>query len=815
MDYSFKFKLSGKSDSTFQKTFNNLNKNMNSINASMQQLNSTKMDVSAALKLQERIGSLTEEYEGLTNQNREFADRLKFSNRAVEEAEIAYSSAKRELDEYRESIGKGKKRTEEQKAAIEKLNNKVKESKDALQDATKEHKSLNNQSEKSAKKAETLSGKIDNQSDRLKALKDKLKSAGVETENLADADQKLSTEIDKVNKKMQAQEKAANIQEKALNKRMNAREKMFTAVEQAMILKQPIQAAMKFESTMADVKKVVDFDNKNQFGQMGKDIINLTKKLPMAADDIASIVAAGGQSGIAKQDLIGYAEAAAKMGVAFDITAQDAGQSMAQWRTAFKMNQNEVNTLADQINYLGNTTAASAPIISSIVSRIGPLGEVGGATSSSIAALGATMAGTGISEEIASTGIKNLILNLTKGESATAKQAEAFEKLGLSSTGMAKMMQEDANGAILTVLKSIGKLDKEKQASTLTSLFGSESVGAIAPLLTNIGELEKNFNKVADATKYAGSMEKEYNSISGTTANRLEILKNKGNAAGITLGNILLPSIIEMADSAGNAVDKIGAFAEKYPTLTGGAVKLTAALLAGGIGFATLKYGATIISAPFSSAWALMTKLGVITEEVTAKQLLLNVAQKGGAKAVGILTGAQKLVNAAWLASPVGVVVAGIAALAAGAYIAYQRFEKFRNIVDNLWGKLKGLFSMKVPKWLSGFQNSEGVKNAFAMKTGQSVGRNAVGTHNWRGGITKVGENGPELINLRRGASITSAAKTAKLAGKSVSLSYSPQIKIQGNATKKDIDSALDMSYLKFKKYAEQLKRDNARLSFA
>ena len=58
-------------------------------------------------------------------------------------------------------------------------------------------------------------------------------------------------------------------------------------------------------------------------------------------------------------------------------------------------------------------------------------------------------------------------------------------------------------------------------------------------------------------------MEKEYNSISGTTANRLEILKNKGNAAGITLGNILLPSIIEMADSAGNAVDKIGAFAEK------------------------------------------------------------------------------------------------------------------------------------------------------------------------------------------------------------------------------------------------------------
>ena len=52
-----------------------------------------------------------------------------------------------------------------------------------------------------------------------------------------------------------------------------------------------------------------------------------------------------------------FAESAAKMGVAFDITAEQAGQMMAQWRTAFRMSQKEVNELADQINYLGNTTA--------------------------------------------------------------------------------------------------------------------------------------------------------------------------------------------------------------------------------------------------------------------------------------------------------------------------------------------------------------------------------------------------------------------------------------------------------------------------
>ena len=45
------------------------------------------------------------------------------------------------------------------------------------------------------------------------------------------------------------------------------------------------------------------------------------------------------------------------MGVAFDITADEAGQAMAEMRAAFRMTQPQVNALADKINYLGNNTA--------------------------------------------------------------------------------------------------------------------------------------------------------------------------------------------------------------------------------------------------------------------------------------------------------------------------------------------------------------------------------------------------------------------------------------------------------------------------
>ncbi|WP_197899892.1 phage tail tape measure protein, partial [Salmonella enterica] len=175
-----------------------------------------------------------------------------------------------------------------------------------------------------------------------------------------------------------------------------------TAVLGALAL--PVNAAIGFESKMADIRKVVDgLDDKKAFAQMSDDILTLSTQLPMAAEGIAEIVAAGGQAGIARGDLMQFANDAVKMGVAFDTTAEESGQMMAQWRTAFRLTQEDVVVLADKINYLGNTGPANAKKISDIVTRIGPLGGVAGVASGEIAAMGATIAGMGVESEIAST----------------------------------------------------------------------------------------------------------------------------------------------------------------------------------------------------------------------------------------------------------------------------------------------------------------------------------------------------------------------------------------------------------------------------
>lgn len=343
-----------------------------------------------------------------------------------------------------------------------------------------------------------------------------------------------------------------------------------------------VKAAIDFESQMADVKKVVDFDTPKQFKQMGDDVLGLSENLPMAAAGIAKVVAAGGQATIPRQELMEFSADAVKMGVAFDQTADEAGQMMATWRTSFKMGQGEVVTLADQINYLGNTGKANAKQISSVVTSIGPLGGIAGIAAGQIAAMSSTIISMGAAEDVAATGMKNFMLSLTAGSAATKSQQETFKALRLDAKQVAVDMQKDAQGTMLRVMTAISKVDKAKQPAVLQNLFGKESITAIAPLLTNTDLLKANFDKVSDSTKYAGSMNKEYAARAATTANNLQLLVNRATKVGIVMGTVLLPPFNDLMALIGPVVTGVGNLAAANPWLIKG-------LLGAGLGFVALK----------------------------------------------------------------------------------------------------------------------------------------------------------------------------------------------------------------------------------
>ncbi|MBN8291027.1 hypothetical protein JI664_03525 [Rhodobacter sp. NTK016B] len=74
------------------------------------------------------------------------------------------------------------------------------------------------------------------------------------------------------------------------------------------------------------------------------------------------------------------------------------------------------------------------------------------------------------------------------------------------------------------------------------------------------------------------------------------------------------------------------------------------------------------------------------------------------------------------------------------------------------------LARMQAMRAFQGLASSGGIFGSLLQVLGIGLGKNARGTESWRGGLSLVGEEGPELINLPTGAQVTPALETARLA---------------------------------------------------
>lgn len=341
----------------------------------------------------------------------------------------------------------------------------------------------------------------------------------------------------------------------------------------------PIQAAAEFESAMADVRKVVDFPAPDGFQQFQQDLFALSRNIPISVNGLAEIAAAAGQAGIAGQDLIRFTEAASKIGVAFDISADQAGGSMANLMTALGLSIDETISLADAMNYLSNSQASSAADILDVVQRVGAQATMFGFTAEQTSAFASAMLAAGAQSDVAATSFRNMGAALTRGTSATAGQRRAFRALGLDAVDVARWMQEDAVSTTVGVLERISQLPAETRAAVSTELFGSEA-RALGPLLTNLDLVRETLGMVAHQSNYAGSAFAEFEARNRTFQAAMQRFSNIVYELKVAIGNALLPVISELMDKFAPMVQRLTELATAYPEVTVAVIGATAAIIA-------------------------------------------------------------------------------------------------------------------------------------------------------------------------------------------------------------------------------------------
>ncbi|MCI5078701.1 phage tail tape measure protein [Oricola sp.] len=351
----------------------------------------------------------------------------------------------------------------------------------------------------------------------------------------------------------------------------------FYALRQA--IGAPIEAAAAFESAMADVVKVVDLPTPEAFQQFQRDIFALSRDIPIAVNGLAEIAAAAGQAGIAGQDLVRFTDAAARIGVAFDISADQAGASMANLMTALNLTIDDTVSLADAMNHLSNNQASTAADILDVVQRVGAQATMFGFTAEQTSAFASAMLAAGAQSEVAATSFRNMGAALTRGAAATKTQQEAFQQLGLDAEAVTRSMQENAVETTIDVLRRIGELPREMQAAVSSQLFGNEA-RALGPLLTNLGLVEDTLGMVGDRANYAGSAFAEFEARNSTFQANMQRFQNVLSELQVNIGNALTPAITSLAEAITPLILRISELAAAYPEVTLAVVGATAAVIA-------------------------------------------------------------------------------------------------------------------------------------------------------------------------------------------------------------------------------------------
>ena len=461
----------------------------------------------------------------------------------------------------------------------------------------------------------------------------------------------------------------------------------------------PVKLAVEFESAMADVKKVVDFDTPKQFKEMEQDILRLTRTIPMAGTELAKITASGGQLGVARKDLPKFTETIAKMSVAFNMAADQAGDSMAKLANVYQIPIDQIGKLGDAVNHLSNSSPAKAGDIINTLGRVGGVAKQFGLTEIQTTSLSNAFISLGKTPEIAGTAINGMLTKLMTADKQGAKFQQALKNMGIESKDLKKAIKENGEQALMDFLKQVGKLPKENQMGALVDLFGLEYADDVAVLVGGLETYKKSIDELKKTSKdgkpaFIGSMDKEFAARSATTANNWQIFKNSLTEIGITAGSVLLPALNQLMTTIRPIINSFADWASKNPEVVSALVHLAA-------GFAALKVGGLMFRFVGNELSGFMVSFRLAKALLGVDWLATVIRFKSGigalARIFGVVKTAATLLGSGLMSlgrfllmSPIGI---ALALLGVAAYMLYKNWDGVVGGAKALWQDLSNFIS--------------------------------------------------------------------------------------------------------------------------
>ena len=462
------------------------------------------------------------------------------------------------------------------------------------------------------------------------------------------------------------------------------------------------KAAVDFESAFAGVRKTVDA-TESEFQYFSDEIRNMSKDIPAAATEIAKVAEAAGQLGIKNEAILGFTRTMTDMGVATNMSADEAATALARFANITKMSQQDFDRLGSTVVGLGNNFATTESEIIEMSLRLAGAGAQIGMSEADILGLATALSSVGIQAEMGGSALSRVMVRMQVAASTGLGQMdELSKKTGMSLRDL-QMLAANNSMDFTSLADSLGMTNKEMKnivnagvdlenfakVAGMTSqqfkeMFEKDAVSAIGSFVNGLGTAEEagesainmlqemgiteillrdsllragNANELfaesidianqawGENVALANEAEQRYK----TTESQLIILKNKVVDLGITLGNILIPFVLKMVELVEPWIEKFASLSEKTQKTI---------LILGGLSAA--------IGPVLVVGGALISSIGTIVSAVGGLSVAIGAAG-GATTAFGA--------SLALITGPVGWAIGGIALLTAGGVALYKNWD--------------------------------------------------------------------------------------------------------------------------------------------
>lgn len=481
---------------------------------------------------------------------------------------------------------------------------------------------------------------------RLEDAKKKAAEFGISLKNAAEESERLGGELEKVETAAQKME----LKTEGFNQLRTAAMDFAKLSGGVMAAKSAfmgiVSPAVAFESNMASVSTLVDTSEVNMEKLSGK-VLDVSKNFGLSTETVSKGMYQALSAGVAVENLGGFMETAAKMAVGGGIdiaTAIDGMSSAVNAYGAANLSAQKASDIMFQTAKRGKTDVGK---LAATLSNVTPIASSIGVKFGDVSAAIATLTYSGTPTSTATIGIANALTELSKEGTDASKMfkrltGQSFKDYIASGHNMGEAFNAISQGAKMQNVELVDLLHNTSGAKAVMTLTGAAA-----------GRFSEDLKEMGNS---AGATEEAFDKMKKTTAQRMAEMQAGLDDVKITIGEAFVPAMLSIGQAVSKIITPIGEFISQHPTLIENMTWATAAAIG--------LYGAL--------------KLGLIIGS------LVN-AYKNYQKVAKGATVIQWAWNAAMTANPIGLVIAGVAALVGLAYVVYKNWEP---IVD--W--FKGVF---------------------------------------------------------------------------------------------------------------------------